>query len=225
MADLDKILFWPRRRGFAFERSTDFDVDKVRTAYRRWASVYDACFSRISSIGRRHATNAVNAVHGARVLEVGVGTGLALPGYSPQKHIVGIDLSVEMLAVARARVAAEDLRNVQELIEMDAEATEFADASFDIAVAMFVASVAPHPRRLLAEMRRVVRPGGHLIFVNHFAAESGPWSWVQRIMAPGTRELGWRSDFTLSALFASDDNVVVEPIPPFGFFSLAQMVN
>ncbi len=88
---------------------------------------------------------------------------------------------------------------------MDAEATDFPDASFDIAVAMFVASVVPHPRALLAEMRRVVRPGGNILFVSHFAAEKGPRWWIERAMAPASRALGWHPDFALEALFAPED--------------------
>ena len=73
---------------------------------------------------------------------------------------------------------------------MDAEATDFEDAAFDIAVAMFVASVVPHPRALLAEMRRVVRPGGNILFVSHFRADKGPRWWIERAMAPASRALG-----------------------------------
>ena len=88
---------------------------------------------------------------------------------------------------------------------MDAEATDFPDASFDIAVAMFVASVVPHPRALLAEMRRVVRPGGNILFVGHFAADKGPLWWIERAMAPASRALGWHPDFALEALFTPED--------------------
>lgn len=206
------------------------DADAVRAAYRRWASVYDMLFGGVSSIGRRRAVAEVNRLQGNRVLEVGVGTGLALPHYAPQKRIVGIDLSAEMLARARERVRSEELRNVEALHEMDAEATGFPDASFDIAVAMFVASVVPHPRLLLAEMRRVVRPGGHILFVNHFAAERGPRWWLERAMAPASRALGWHPDFAMEALLGDDAaaSASVEKtvsVPPFGIFTLMQLAN
>ena len=110
-----------------------------------------------------------------------------------------------MLAQARKRVADREIANVVALREMDAEATDFPDASFDIAVAMFVASVVPHPRALLAEMRRVVRPGGNLLFVSHFAAENGPLWWIERGLAPASRALGWHPDFAVEALFAPED--------------------
>ena len=110
---------------------------------------------------------------------------------------------------------------------MDAEATEFADASFDIAVAMFVASVVPNPQLLLAEMRRVVRPGGTILFVGHFAAKAGPRWWVERAMAPASRALGWHPDFSVDELLSSADQAGAEtvPVPPFGMFTLVRLAN
>ena len=203
------------------------DADDVRAAYRRWAGVYDTLFGGISAWGRRRAVREVNRLPGTRILEVGVGTGLALPHYDQDKRITGIDLSAEMLGRAHARVAAERLRNVDALIELDAEQTGFPDACFDIAVAMFVASVVPHPRKLLAEMRRVVRPGGNILFVNHFAAERGPRWWVERTMAPASRALGWHPDFMVDALLSAEDRAAATcaPIPPFGLFTLARLAN
>jgi phosphatidylethanolamine/phosphatidyl-N-methylethanolamine N-methyltransferase len=203
------------------------DADAVRAAYRRWASFYDTSFGGVSAWGRRRAVDEVNRLPGNRVLEAGVGTGLALPRYLPEKRITGIDLSTEMLAHARDRAKRLNLGNVTALMEMDAEATSFAAGSFDIAVAMFVASVVPHPQRLLAEMRRVVRPGGHILFVNHFAAEAGPRWWVERAMAPLSRKLGWHPDFKVEALLPEQDRLQAErrPMPPFGLFTLLRLPN
>ena len=212
------------RRGV---EAATLDADAVRVAYRRWAGFYDVVFGGVSGWGRRLAVAEVNRTPGSRVLEVGVGTGLALPRYRPEKRIVGIDLSAEMLAVAEARVAREKLGNVTALMEMDAEATSFPSGSFDIAVAMFVASVVPNPRRLLAEMRRVVRPGGQILFVNHFAAERGPRWWAERALAPASRKLGWHPDFLIEDLLPGDDRnqARLRPVPPFGLFTLVLLAN
>ncbi len=210
------------------EPHTALDADAVRAAYRRWAGVYDALFGGVSAFGRRRAVAAVNAMPGAaRVLEVGVGTGLALPRYRAEKRVTGIDLSAEMLALARRRVSEQQLENVEGLFEIDAEATLFADGSFDVAVAMFVASVVPHPRRLLDEMRRVVRPGGHLLFVNHFASERGPRWWAERALAPLSRKLGWHPDFAFTALLPPADmaRAGFEAVPPLGLFTLVHLPN
>ena len=108
---------------------------------------------------------------------------------------------------------------------MDAEATSFDDASFDIAVGMFVASVVPNPRRLLAEMRRLVRPGGDILLINHFAAAKGPRWWLERAMAPASRALGWHPDFAMDAIFSADDlaRIETESVPPFGIFTLVRL--
>lgn len=203
------------------------DADAVRSAYKRWAGVYDVVFGGVSGPGRRRAVAAVNALPGARVLEVGVGTGLALPHYAPGKRITGIDLSAEMLALARRRVSRLGLDQVEALLELDAEATGLPASSFDIAVAMFVASVVPHPLQLLAEMRRLVRPGGYILFVNHFAAENGPRWWAERTMAPASRALGWHPDFKMDALLTPGERAaaVIQPVPPLGLFTLAQLGN
>jgi phosphatidylethanolamine/phosphatidyl-N-methylethanolamine N-methyltransferase len=148
-----------------------------------------------------------------------------LPLYAPDKRVVGIDLSRDMLKFARQRVIADRLATVEAVLEMDAEATSFADAEFDMAVAMFVASVVPHPRRLMAELRRVVRPGGHILLVNHFAAERGPRWWVERALAPASRALGWHPDFRLAALLGPDElaAATVRPMHPCGLFTLVQL--
>ena len=211
----------------ARERRTALDAESVRAAYRRWASVYDLVFGGVSAFGRRRAVEAVNALPGVHVLEVGVGTGLALPHYTPAKRITGIDLSAEMLALARRRVTQDGLTNVEALLEVDAESTGFEAGSFDIAVAMFVASVVPNPRLLLQEMRRVVRPGGHLLFVNHFAAERGPRWWAERALAPASRKLGWHPDFSRDAVLPEADHAPaqVASVPPLGLFTLVKLPN
>src|ERR1700690_3745087 len=102
------------------------DAAAIRDAYRRWSSFYDVVFGGVSSAGRKRAADLVNRLPGRTVLEVGVGTGLALPRYTPDKRIVGIDLSADMLALARRRVADLGLRNVEGPLEMAAEGAEFA---------------------------------------------------------------------------------------------------
>jgi phosphatidylethanolamine/phosphatidyl-N-methylethanolamine N-methyltransferase len=124
-------------------------------------------------------------------------------------------------------VREQSLSNVDHLLELDAEDTGFEADRFDIAVAMFVASVVPHPRKLADELRRVVRPGGTILFVNHFAADGGPVWWVERAMAPASRALGWHPDFTIDRLIAPDDAtaLVTTIMRPFGLFRLVSMVN
>jgi phosphatidylethanolamine/phosphatidyl-N-methylethanolamine N-methyltransferase len=201
------------------------DAQAVRTAYRRQAATYDWVFGRVSRQARLHAVAAVNALPGTDVLEVGVGTGLALPHYSRDKRVTGIDLSADMLSRARARVATEGLLHVEALLELDAEDTGLPEARFDIAAVMFVASVVPHPRALVAELRRLVRPGGDILFVSHFIADGGPRLAVERAMASFSQTLGWHPDFAKSDLFdeAEQRQATFTPLPPLGLFTLVHL--
>ncbi|WP_439577383.1 class I SAM-dependent methyltransferase [Elioraea sp.] len=203
------------------------DADAVRAAYRRWARIYDAVFGVVSGPARRRAIAALNALPDGRMLEVGVGTGLALPHYRPGLQVVGIDLSPEMLALARRKVERDRLDHVEALVEMDAEAMDLPDASFDAAVAMFVASVVPNPRRMMAEIRRVVRPGGAILLVNHFLAPPGIRRGIERAMAPFSRALGWHPDFAMEAVLTSAERAraSLTPCPPLGLFTLVRLAN
>ncbi|MGE4480327.1 class I SAM-dependent methyltransferase [Acidocella sp.] len=203
------------------------DADTIRAAYSRYAKSYDSWFGLISRQARRAAVAAVNDTPGAKVLEVGVGTGLALPLYAAKKQITGIDLSRDMLAIARERAAGLGLHHVEALLEMDAQATSFEDGSFDVAVAMFVASVVPDPQALVRELRRVVKPGGKILFVNHFARESGPVWWVERAMAGASGLLGWHPDFRLGHMFTGADlaAATVRNMAPLGLFRLVELPN
>jgi phosphatidylethanolamine/phosphatidyl-N-methylethanolamine N-methyltransferase len=203
------------------QRTVRIDEDAVRSAYRRWAPVYDNTFGRVAAEGRKHAVEAINGSTG-RVLEVGVGTGLSLPAYARHLEIVGIDLSPEMLEKARERVAQERLRNVTALHEMDAGELGFEDASFDTVVAMYVMTVVPDPEKVMRELSRVCRPGGDVILVNHFSSEEGMRGWVERRMAPFADMLGWRPVFDVERVLVCDDLQLVDRrgLRPFGLFTM-----
>ena len=199
------------------------DLESVLSAYRRWAPAYDVVFGAIFQNGRAAVARYVNSLPLASVLEVGVGTGLSLPLYSADKRITGVDVSSEMLDHARKRVADERLTNVVALHEMDGEDLRFADGSFDVVVASYVMSVAPHPQRCLAEMERVCAPGGTVIVCNHFV--NGHNGFISRRMQPLSRWLGWRPAFELDTLL-EDSPLSMEaqqPVPPFGLFQLVTL--
>jgi len=213
-----------RQRGSAPARP--LDAEDVREAYRRWAGVYDRLFGWVSAPGRTRSVAALNALPAERLLEVGVGTGLALPLYTEGKRVTGIDLSPEMLAVAERRVSGGVAATIEGLHEMDAEAMAFPDASFDAAVAMFVASVVPNPRRMMAEIRRVVRPGGTILLVNHFLAlRPGVRRGVERVVAPFSAALGWHPDFAMENVLSQGQMAVAQlaPCPPLGLFTLVTL--
>ena len=195
--------------------------DAVISAYRRWAGIYDAVFGLVFAAGRRHAARIINA-RGGRLLEVGVGTGISLPDYGPNIRVVGIDLSPDMLGKARERVARQGLKNVEGLHEMDATALAFPDTSFDMAAAMYVITVTPEPERVLDEMARVVKPGGEIFLVNHFAADKGLRRRFEEAFASHVARLGWRPDFPKTRVLAHPGLKLVQEVAlqPLGFFTL-----
>jgi phosphatidylethanolamine/phosphatidyl-N-methylethanolamine N-methyltransferase len=202
------------------------DVDSVRHAYRRWAPVYDFTFGLVAEAGRKHAVQIINRRKG-RVLEVGVGTGLSLPCYGSHLTITGIDLSPEMLAKARDKIASKKLGNVTDLHEMDAGALAFPDESFDTVVAMYVMTVVPDPERVMSELERVCAPGGEVILVNHFSEDEGVRGFVEQKLAPFGDLLGWRPVFGLDRVLVCDDLRLAErrSLRPLGLFTMLRFVK
>lgn len=197
----------------------------VASAYDRWAPIYDLVFGPVFRRGRRAAIDAAETV-GGRILEVGVGTGISLPHYRPDSRITGIDIADQMLDKARDRVKRLKLTQVERIAIGDAEALDFADASFDVVVAQYVVSAVPHPDRALSEFLRVVRPGGMIVIATRLGAEAGVRAKIERALMPITSRLGWRTDFPWAiygdwaARNPQAELVERRPLPPLGHFSL-----
>ncbi len=198
------------------------DESAVRAAYARWAPVYDMVFRAPLYWGRNAAVKCLNRLEAGQVLEAGVGTGMSLPQYAPHLKVTGIDLSEEMLE--RARVRARDLPQVQELLAMDAGNLAFPDDHFDAVVAMYVMTVVPDPAKVLRELERVTRPGGMVLLVNHFSAESGLRAKVEQALKPFADRLGWNPDFPKSRVLRTTELELVreKAISPFGLFTMMQ---
>ena len=195
-------------------------VEAVQRSYRRWAPVYDLAFGRITNGGRILAARHVNAAGGS-VLEVGIGTGLALGYYAPQVRVTGIDVSAEMLREADRRAARLGLHNVAGLHQMDARQIALPDAAFDHVAAMHIMSVVPEPERVLDEMVRLCRPGGSVLIANHFAGRAGGWSGIEKLAAPMADLLGWHSDFALDRVMGHPGLRLEEQVQvrPFGLMT------
>lgn len=202
------------------------DIHAIRKSYRRYARVYDFYFGAVFQPGRKAVIDAMHCQSGDHILEVGVGTGLSLPMYPPEVRITGIDLSAEMLDHARARQQRDGLETV-ELLEMDAEQMTFADDTFDKVVAMYVASVVPHPKFLVDEMRRVCKPDGEIFIVNHFHSANPIVGGLEKLVAPLSRMLGFRPDFSLPAFLHETELDVVErtPVNLLGYWTLLRALN
>lgn len=123
-----------------------------------------------------------------RVLDVGSGTGINFRYYPPDAEIVGVEPDPYMLRRAQAR-AGRLGRRVRLLAEC-AEQLPFPDASFDAAVATLVFCTIENPDRALAELRRILRPGGQLRFLEHVRAETAGWSRFQDFITPLWKRIG-----------------------------------
>ena len=200
--------------------------DTVRT-YRFFSGSYDFVFGPVFHPGRKAAVRVANDRPGQRILEVGVGTGLSLPHFRRDARVTGIDVSAEMLARARRRAARLKLAQVEDLLEMDAEATSFADDSFDAVLALYVASVVPSPARFAAEMRRVCVRGGTIVVVNHFASENWVARYLEARLARLARHIGFHPDFSFDQ-FCRDSRLSIREVRRsnlFGYWKLLRCVN
>jgi len=183
---------------------TAVENDFVARVYEKLASVYDLIFGPTLHPGRVQAIQRMGIKPGDRVLEVGVGTGINAGLYPRDCAVTGIDLSESMLEKARERVARKGIRNVR-LLEMDAADLKFADGTFDIVYAPYLISVVPDPVAVAREMRRVCRPGGRIIFLNHFRSPNRLLAWMERGISPFTVHIGFKSDLDLPAFLAQAD--------------------
>jgi phosphatidylethanolamine/phosphatidyl-N-methylethanolamine N-methyltransferase len=205
-------------------------TEQIASAYGRWAPVYDLVFGRVFRQGRREAIAAADRI-GGRILEVGVGTGISLPGYARTSRLVGIDISEPMLAKARERVIQLGLDHVENISVMDAEALDFPDESFDVVVAQYVVTAVPNPEQALNEFLRVLKPGGEIIITTRVGADHGFRKAVEKLLMPLTSRLGWRTEFAWSRysewMAAAPGVRLVEhrTLPPLGHFSLVRFAK
>jgi phosphatidylethanolamine/phosphatidyl-N-methylethanolamine N-methyltransferase len=183
---------------------TAVENDFVAGVYEKLASVYDLAFGPALQPGRVRALRQMDIQPGERVLEVGVGTGINLSLYPKTCRMTGIDFSSSMLEKARERVARGGLRQMR-LLQMDAADLKFADDSFDIVYAPYVISVVSDPVKVAQEMRRVCRPGGRIIILNHFISRNPILSRIERLISPFTVHIGFKADLDLPAFLAQAD--------------------
>lgn len=195
---------------------------QVENSYRRYAPFYDFLFGASLGPGRDAMTRLVSGLNSTHILEVGVGTGLTLAQYPKSVRITGIDVSKEMLTVARGRVGPEDGDRIA-LHTMDAESMAFPDNHFDCVTIPYVLSVTPDPERLVAEVRRVCKPNGDIVIVNHFSGQSS-WRLLEACARPLGKWLGFRSEFSFETHVMRHSWQVLS-ITPTNMFSLSRLVH
>jgi phosphatidylethanolamine/phosphatidyl-N-methylethanolamine N-methyltransferase len=189
--------------------------------YDRLATVYDRVFGPGLQAGRAQSIRHLPIWPGDAVLEIGIGTGLTASLYPAHCSVTGIDVSAKMLARAARRIADRRLGHVR-LAQMDAAALAFPDGTFALTYAAYVLTAVPHPVAVAREMRRVCKPGGYIVFLNHFLSEHPALSVCERAITPFAERIGFRTDLCLHSLLvdANLTPVRTERVNFLGLWSL-----
>lgn len=198
-------------------------VEYMERVYNRYSKVYDFLFGAVFQSGRELAPELLDLFPGAQMLELGVGTGLSLPLLPRNIDITAIDLSEKMLEQAKKRAKSLGLKRVQ-FRKMDATNLDFPDACFDRVFAAYFISTVPDPVRVVHEMKRVCKPGGSIVFLNHFQSESPFFGFIEKLYSPLCYRLGFKTDLNLRKL-AEECDLKIEVDEPFGFGGLWSAVR
>ncbi len=174
-------------------------LEAQKRAYAAWAKFYDKVYLRMLARPQREAVAAACAC-GPDILEIGVGTGLTLPYFTQGTRVLGADLSLDMLKVANRKVASQGLSHVRGLMVMDACRLGFEAERFDAVTAQFVITLVPDPEQALAEMDRVLKPGGEIVISSRLVDDGGLLAPFWAALAPLAKAIGWSTDFKVSRL-------------------------
>jgi phosphatidylethanolamine/phosphatidyl-N-methylethanolamine N-methyltransferase len=172
--------------------------------YSEFAPLYDKIFGKIFYSRLERVIENLDIPPGAKVLEVGAGTGTSFPAYPTHCEVVGIDLAPDMLARARQKIEDNGWEHLS-VLEMNALDLEFPDNTFDYVMAFHVVTVVPDPVRMVAEAKRVCKPGGKIVVVNHFTSDFPLIGTLTEALDPLTRWLGWRTDLRLKPFIETTD--------------------
>ena len=154
------------------------------------------------AVARRRIDAAVRSLGlpaGAKVLEVGVGTGLSLESYPTNVSVTGVDLSESMLAEAEHLIETRGWNHIQ-VMPMNAESLTFEDATFDCVTSFHTISVVSRPDAMMREVVRVCKPGGRILIINHFRSDNPIIARVVDSAGNITKRLGWRTDLDLDEI-------------------------
>ncbi len=179
------------------QRPASLDIESIKKIYGGYSGLYDALFKRFFFPRIKSAISTMAIKPGERILDLGVGTGLSFSEFPSHCKVIGIDISAQMLKQARQKISEKRFHNIK-LLGMDAMRCGFLDNSFDKVFISHVVSVVPDPYSMMEEAKRVCRPGGDIVVVNHFRSSNRLIEKVERIINPMCKRIGWRSDMCLN---------------------------
>ena len=146
------------------------DQNSIIKSYKRVSSFYDLTFGQVFRPGQKAIIKKMDCIDSDNVLEIGIGTGSSLQYYPKETKVVGIDISPDMLEVAKKRIVKDKIHN-KHILLMNGERLSFPDNSFDKVVGMYVVSVTQNPQVLVEEMKRVCKKIGYM--------QEGPYWYFQ----------------------------------------------
>ena len=203
------------------------NTEQVERAYSRYAHLYDITFGKLFNEPRRIGVECLDVQRGEHILEVGVGTGIALSHYRKDCSIIAIDVSDEMLEHSQLRVKKHGLDHVT-LANMDAANMTFSDSSFDAIMAAYVITAVPDHKRVIQEMIRVCRPGGRIVLLNHFSNGNSQFiGSMEKLASPLCKRLGFRTNLGLQAVLDGTALQVIRKrrVTPLGLGDLVECIN
>jgi ubiquinone/menaquinone biosynthesis C-methylase UbiE len=155
----------------------------IISKYNRVSYVFDTMEAPMESMWFSKWRKDILSELSGRVLDVGIGTGKNVPYYPNGCEVVGVDISDKMLSHAKKKASE---RNNVSLFQMDAERLGFKDDCFDYVITTFVLCSIPNPVSALEEMKRVCKPEGMVINLEHMKSESAIIAFIENLLNPVT---------------------------------------
>ena len=204
------------------------DQNSIIKSYKRVSSFYDLTFGQVFRPGQKAIIKKMDCIESDNVLEIGIGTGSSLQYYPKETKVVGIDISPDMLEVAKKRIIKDKIHN-KHILLMNGERLSFPDNSFDKVVGMYVVSVTQNPQVLVEEMKRVCKNVGDIYIVNHFSTEQdNPFvKMFEKGLMPISKILGWKPYFPFDEFnaYANLDVLEMSKVNLFNYWNIIHASN
>jgi len=204
------------------------DQNSIIKSYKRVSSFYDLTFGQVFRPGQKAIIKKMDCIDSDNVLEIGIGTGSSLQYYPKETKVVGIDISPDMLEVAKKRIVKDKIHN-KHILLMNGERLSFPDNSFDKVVGMYVVSVTQNPQVLVEEMKRVCKNDGDIYIVNHFSTEQDNLfvKMFEKGLMPISKILGWKPYFPFDEFnaYANLDVLEMSKVNLFNYWNIIHASN
>ena len=204
------------------------DQNSIIKSYKRVSSFYDLTFGQVFRPGQKAIIKKMDCIDSDNVLEIGIGTGSSLQYYPKETKVVGIDISPDMLEVAKKRIVKDKIHN-KHILLMNGERLSFPDNSFDKVVGMYVVSVTQNPQVLVEEMKRVCKNDGDIYIVNHFSTEQDNLfvKMFEKGLMPISKILCWKPYFPFDEFnaYANLDVLEMSKVNLFNYWNIIHASN